>query len=146
MHGNYTVDVKLLLKMTFEILLDKLVLFKSYSRHLANVSTWFVCFQVPRVFINGNCIGGGSDTKQLHQQGKLLPLIEQCSPCCSPTSSDGSSSGQFEASKWLTVFVVFLNQIFIKCLLIFTLQVLHGLNTTMLFIYQCVLHTRCLVT
>uniref|UniRef100_A0A3Q3X874 Glutaredoxin-2, mitochondrial n=1 Tax=Mola mola TaxID=94237 RepID=A0A3Q3X874_MOLML len=54
---------------------------------------------VPRVFINGNCIGGGSDTKQLHQQGKLLPLIEQCSPCCSPTSSNGSGSGQFEASK-----------------------------------------------
>uniref|UniRef100_A0A8C5E2R5 Glutaredoxin-2, mitochondrial n=1 Tax=Gouania willdenowi TaxID=441366 RepID=A0A8C5E2R5_GOUWI len=27
---------------------------------------------VPRVFINGNCIGGGSDTKQLHQQGKLV--------------------------------------------------------------------------
>uniref|UniRef100_A0A8C7VHU5 Glutaredoxin-2, mitochondrial n=1 Tax=Oncorhynchus mykiss TaxID=8022 RepID=A0A8C7VHU5_ONCMY len=27
---------------------------------------------VPRVFINGNCIGGGSDTKELHQKGKLL--------------------------------------------------------------------------
>lgn len=46
---------------------------------------------VPRVFINGNCIGGGSDTKQLHQQGKLLPLIEQCAPCCS--SAEGSGSG-----------------------------------------------------
>ncbi|XP_057180893.1 glutaredoxin 2 isoform X1 [Triplophysa rosa] len=33
---------------------------------------------VPRVFVNGRCIGGGSDTKQLHQQGRLLPLIEQC--------------------------------------------------------------------
>ncbi|CAK6964444.1 glutaredoxin 2 [Scomber scombrus] len=49
---------------------------------------------VPRVFINGNCIGGGSDTKQLHQQGKLLPLIEQCAPCCA-----GSGSGQFESAK-----------------------------------------------
>ncbi|XP_055021027.1 glutaredoxin 2 isoform X2 [Boleophthalmus pectinirostris] len=48
---------------------------------------------VPRVFINGNCIGGGSDTKQLHQQGKLLPMIEQCAPCC---SSEGSGSGQPE--------------------------------------------------
>ncbi|XP_069376925.1 glutaredoxin 2 isoform X2 [Paralichthys olivaceus] len=48
---------------------------------------------VPRVFINGNCIGGGSDTKHLHQQGKLVPLIKQCSPCCS--SSEGSASGQF---------------------------------------------------
>lgn len=54
---------------------------------------------VPRVFINGNCIGGGSDTKQLHQQGKLLPLIQQCAPCCAAGSSDGSGSGQFEAVK-----------------------------------------------
>ncbi|XP_059197679.1 glutaredoxin 2 isoform X1 [Centropristis striata] len=54
---------------------------------------------VPRVFINGNCIGGGSDTKQLHQQGKLLPLIEQCAPCCAASSSEGSGSGQFESAK-----------------------------------------------
>ncbi|XP_056270880.1 glutaredoxin 2 isoform X1 [Pseudoliparis swirei] len=46
---------------------------------------------VPRVFINGKCIGGGSDTKQLYQQGKLLPLIEQCAP--------GSGSGQFETAR-----------------------------------------------
>uniref|UniRef100_A0A8C1ZCU0 Uncharacterized protein n=1 Tax=Cyprinus carpio TaxID=7962 RepID=A0A8C1ZCU0_CYPCA len=32
------------------------------------------------IFINGQCIGGGTDTK-LHQQGKLLSLIEQCSVC-----------------------------------------------------------------
>ncbi|XP_047231302.1 glutaredoxin 2 isoform X1 [Girardinichthys multiradiatus] len=51
---------------------------------------------VPRVFVNGSCIGGGSDTKQLHQQGKLLPLIEQCSPCC---AAEGSGSGHFESSK-----------------------------------------------
>ncbi|XP_078025138.1 glutaredoxin 2 isoform X1 [Epinephelus lanceolatus] len=54
---------------------------------------------VPRVFINGNCIGGGSDTKQLHQQGKLLPLIEQCATCCAGTSADGSGSGQFASAK-----------------------------------------------
>ncbi|KAJ8279104.1 hypothetical protein COCON_G00061700 [Conger conger] len=48
---------------------------------------------VPRVFINGNCIGGGSDTKELHQQGKLLPLIEQC---CLNSGIEGSGSGQFE--------------------------------------------------
>ncbi|XP_017284587.1 glutaredoxin 2 isoform X1 [Kryptolebias marmoratus] len=54
---------------------------------------------VPRVFVNGNCIGGGSDTKQLHQQGKLLPLIEQCSSCCAASGSEGSGSGQFESSK-----------------------------------------------
>ncbi|RVE73645.1 hypothetical protein OJAV_G00033400 [Oryzias javanicus] len=54
---------------------------------------------VPRVFINGNCIGGGSDTKQLHQQGKLLPLIEQCAPCCAAAASEGSGSGQFESAK-----------------------------------------------
>ncbi|XP_069009107.1 glutaredoxin 2 isoform X2 [Embiotoca jacksoni] len=49
---------------------------------------------VPRVFINGNCIGGGSDTKQLHQQGRLVPLIEQCAPCCAASGSEGSGSGQ----------------------------------------------------
>ncbi|XP_055364146.1 glutaredoxin 2 isoform X2 [Betta splendens] len=54
---------------------------------------------VPRVFVNGNCIGGGSDTKQLHQQGKLLPLIEQCTPCCAASGSEGSGSGQFESVK-----------------------------------------------
>ncbi|XP_071764362.1 glutaredoxin 2 isoform X1 [Centroberyx gerrardi] len=54
---------------------------------------------VPRVFINGNCIGGGSDTKQLHQQGKLLPLIEQCAPCCAAAGSEGSGSGHFEPAK-----------------------------------------------
>ncbi|XP_054646519.1 glutaredoxin 2 isoform X1 [Dunckerocampus dactyliophorus] len=50
---------------------------------------------VPRVFINGSCIGGGSDTKQLHQQGKLVPLIKQCAPCCAASNSEGSGSGQF---------------------------------------------------
>uniref|UniRef100_A0A672K3G4 Glutaredoxin-2, mitochondrial n=1 Tax=Sinocyclocheilus grahami TaxID=75366 RepID=A0A672K3G4_SINGR len=49
---------------------------------------------VPRVFINGQCIGGGTDTKQLHQQGKLLPLIEQYRPCCLSTSLEGSGSAQ----------------------------------------------------
>ncbi|XP_057696185.1 glutaredoxin 2 isoform X2 [Corythoichthys intestinalis] len=53
---------------------------------------------VPRVFINGNCIGGGSDTKQLHQQGKLVPLINQCAPCGDPIS-ESSGSGQFESAK-----------------------------------------------
>ncbi|XP_037530409.1 glutaredoxin 2 isoform X2 [Nematolebias whitei] len=53
---------------------------------------------VPQVFVNGNCIGGGSDTKQLHQQGKLLPLLQQCS-CCAASGSQGSGSGQFESSK-----------------------------------------------
>ncbi|KAJ7986432.1 hypothetical protein DPEC_G00339830 [Dallia pectoralis] len=54
---------------------------------------------VPRVFINGNCIGGGSDTKELHQQGKLLPLIEQCAPCCVGTNSEGSGSRPLGSTK-----------------------------------------------
>nr|XP_033815867.1 glutaredoxin 2 [Geotrypetes seraphini] len=33
---------------------------------------------VPRVFVNGRCIGGGTDTRKLHQEGKLLPLIRSC--------------------------------------------------------------------
>ncbi|XP_026053843.1 glutaredoxin 2 isoform X3 [Carassius auratus] len=51
---------------------------------------------VPRVFINGQCIGGGTDTKQLHQQGKLLPLIEQCRLCCLSTSPEGSGNPQYQ--------------------------------------------------
>ncbi|XP_071455208.1 glutaredoxin-1-like [Hetaerina americana] len=31
---------------------------------------------VPRVFIGGKCIGGASDTKQLHNAGKLKALLE----------------------------------------------------------------------
>ena len=31
---------------------------------------------VPRVFIGGKCIGGGSETRDLHQQGKLVPLLQ----------------------------------------------------------------------
>uniref|UniRef100_A0A8C5RMN6 Glutaredoxin-2, mitochondrial n=1 Tax=Laticauda laticaudata TaxID=8630 RepID=A0A8C5RMN6_LATLA len=33
---------------------------------------------VPRVFINGNFVGGATDTQQLHREGKLLPLVHQC--------------------------------------------------------------------
>ncbi|XP_041370078.1 glutaredoxin-like [Gigantopelta aegis] len=30
---------------------------------------------VPRVFINGKCIGGGTETDKLHRQGKLKTLL-----------------------------------------------------------------------
>ncbi|XP_051979882.1 glutaredoxin 2 isoform X3 [Xyrauchen texanus] len=53
---------------------------------------------VPRVFINGQCIGGGSDTKQLHQQGKLLPLIVQCRPCCLSNNPEGSENAKFQTN------------------------------------------------
>ncbi|KAG9401968.1 Glutaredoxin-2, mitochondrial [Aphanomyces cochlioides] len=39
------------------------------------------CFQltgqrtVPNVFVAGNSIGGGSETKALHKAGKLVPLL-----------------------------------------------------------------------
>jgi len=32
---------------------------------------------VPRVFIAGKCVGGGSETYSLHNQGKLVPLLQQ---------------------------------------------------------------------
>lgn len=31
---------------------------------------------VPRVFINKKCIGGGSETRQLHEDNKLVPLLQ----------------------------------------------------------------------
>ncbi|XP_033883808.2 uncharacterized protein LOC117416639 isoform X3 [Acipenser ruthenus] len=49
---------------------------------------------VPRVFVNGTCIGGGSEAKELHQRGKLLPLIQQCAPCCEGSGMDDSSGAQ----------------------------------------------------
>ncbi|CAG9111910.1 hypothetical protein JYU34_001670 [Plutella xylostella] len=30
---------------------------------------------VPQVFINGNCVGGGSDVKALHESGKLESML-----------------------------------------------------------------------
>ncbi|CAH0694630.1 unnamed protein product [Spodoptera exigua] len=30
---------------------------------------------VPQVFINGNCVGGGTDVKALHASGKLEPML-----------------------------------------------------------------------
>ncbi|XP_002734958.1 glutaredoxin-like [Saccoglossus kowalevskii] len=32
---------------------------------------------VPRVFINGKCIGGGSETTQFDRQGKLEPMLKE---------------------------------------------------------------------
>ncbi|XP_014798883.1 PREDICTED: glutaredoxin 2 isoform X2 [Calidris pugnax] len=33
---------------------------------------------LPRVFVNGTFVGGATDTKKLHEEGKLLPLVHQC--------------------------------------------------------------------
>ncbi|XP_050757392.1 glutaredoxin 2 isoform X1 [Gymnogyps californianus] len=33
---------------------------------------------VPRVFVNGAFVGGAMDTRRLHEEGKLLPLVHQC--------------------------------------------------------------------
>ena len=35
-------------------------------------------FQVPCVFINGEFVGGGTETKTLQKDGKLLGLISEC--------------------------------------------------------------------
>lgn len=32
---------------------------------------------VPRVFIKGKCIGGGSETRTLKDQGKLVPMLKE---------------------------------------------------------------------
>ena len=34
-------------------------------------------FQVPRVFIGGKCIGGGSETWSLQNQNKLVPMMKE---------------------------------------------------------------------
>lgn len=99
---------------------------------------FWLCVQVPRVFVNGNCIGGGSDTKRLHQEGKLRPLIEQCTPCCAASSPEGSGSGQFPSSKWLTVLLVSVNCVFIQHCLELLLQVLCCLNRLGWYLSKCI--------
>uniref|UniRef100_F6V4B7 Glutaredoxin-2, mitochondrial n=1 Tax=Ornithorhynchus anatinus TaxID=9258 RepID=F6V4B7_ORNAN len=33
---------------------------------------------VPRIFVNGAFVGGATDTRRLHREGKLLPLVQRC--------------------------------------------------------------------
>jgi glutaredoxin 3 len=33
---------------------------------------------VPQVFVNGRCIGGGTETQALYRQGRLAELVSQC--------------------------------------------------------------------
>ncbi|XP_077979184.1 uncharacterized protein LOC144434587 [Glandiceps talaboti] len=33
---------------------------------------------VPRVFVKGKCIGGGTETKSLYKSGKLEPMLKEC--------------------------------------------------------------------
>lgn len=33
---------------------------------------------VPRVFVDGRCIGGGKETRQLYKEGKLLDMVKKC--------------------------------------------------------------------
>ena len=37
-----------------------------------------IFLQVPIVFVNGKFVGGGTETKALHQEGKLINLIDEC--------------------------------------------------------------------
>ena len=46
---------------------------QSYLRDLTGASS------VPRVFIGGQCIGGGDDTAASDANGQLLPLLRQAS-------------------------------------------------------------------
>ncbi|ODM97118.1 Glutaredoxin-2, mitochondrial [Orchesella cincta] len=43
---------------------------------------------VPRVFVDGKCIGGGSDTVQLYQNGKLEEILRKGSVETIDTTSD----------------------------------------------------------
>jgi glutaredoxin 3 len=45
---------------------------QAYMKTLTGASS------VPRVFINGQCIGGGDDTAKLHETGQLQELLREC--------------------------------------------------------------------
>uniref|UniRef100_UPI00358F0EF8 glutaredoxin-2, mitochondrial-like isoform X2 n=1 Tax=Myxine glutinosa TaxID=7769 RepID=UPI00358F0EF8 len=43
---------------------------------------------VPQVFVNGKLIGGGSETKRLHAEGRLKMLVMQCAMKAANTGSE----------------------------------------------------------
>lgn len=46
------------------------------SKHVGSLQRPGLCdAQVPRVFIKGECIGGGSETKSLYNSGKLKSML-----------------------------------------------------------------------
>jgi len=45
---------------------------------------------VPRVFIGGKCVGGGSEVWTLHNQGRLVPMLKEASAIF--TSGDKKSN------------------------------------------------------
>jgi len=51
---------------------------------------------VPRVFVDGVCIGGGSDTVKLYEDGKLEEILRQTSTeaICSSDRSKNMGSGE----------------------------------------------------
>lgn len=43
---------------------------------ITNYNIFLILFKVPRVFINGNFVGGGSDVKKMNETGELKKLLE----------------------------------------------------------------------
>lgn len=47
---------------------------KLFILHILAALNFFI-FQVPRVFVKENCVGGGSDVKSLYEKGELQKLV-----------------------------------------------------------------------
>ena len=58
-------------------------------------------FQVPRVFVNGKCVGGNSETQMLNKSGKLQNLIQEC-------ASMPATWGHYQG--WMSLLMTYLNQ------------------------------------
>lgn len=48
---------------------------RSYLMNLLQPLCLQTCTQVPRVFIGGKCVGGGSDVSELHERGELKNML-----------------------------------------------------------------------
>lgn len=70
-------SIRAVIPQTFTVFSEEKVTC-DYEQISSSVSSNFFFFQVPRVFVGGKCIGGGTETKQLHKEGKLLDMVKRC--------------------------------------------------------------------
>mmetsp|Transcript_59400 Transcript_59400/g.150757 ORF Transcript_59400/g.150757 Transcript_59400/m.150757 type:complete len:154 (+) Transcript_59400:81-542(+) len=59
------------MEMDAELRVDEMTALQDHFQKLTGARS------VPRVFIGGKCVGGGSDVAELHEKGELRPMLEK---------------------------------------------------------------------